>query len=252
MIIQLTHNNKNYSTDLSLPLDISLPLRAGAENPNCYWADPVKFETISSGNFIGSVKAGGSVNYQKVTFTPHGNGTHTECYGHISADGATLSQCHRKFHCIAQVISVTPEKKADNDHVITLHQVKEKISHHPLEAIVIRTLPNDPAKRSKQYSGTNPPYIDATVTEYLANQNIEHLLIDLPSIDREMDGGKLAAHKAFWKYPHETRKNCTITELVYVEDAIPDGLYLLNLQIASFELDASPSKPILYKLEEVS
>jgi arylformamidase len=252
MIIQLTHNNKNYSTDLSHPLDISLPLRAGAENPNCYWADPVKFETITSGNFIGSVKAGGSVNYQKVTFTPHGNGTHTECYGHISADDATLPQCHRLFHCVAQVISVAPEKTADNDQVITLHQVKEKISGHTPEAIVIRTLPNDSVKRTKQYSGTNPPYIDASVTEYLANQNIEHLLIDLPSIDKEMDGGRLAAHKAFWNYPHATRKHCTITELVYVEDAIPDGLYLLNLQIASFELDASPSKPILYKLEEVS
>lgn len=251
MIIQLIHKSKKFTADLSLPLDISLPLQAGAENPNCYWADPVKFETISSGNFIGSVKAGGSVNYQKVLFTPHGNGTHTECYGHISDDDATIHKCHRKFHCIAQVISVTPERTANNDQLITLHQVKEKIKTNPIGAIVIRTLPNDSSKKTRQYTGTNPPYLDVAATEYLANQGINHLLIDLPSIDKEIDDGKLAAHKAFWKYPHETRKDCTITELVYVEDSIPDGLYLLNLQIASFEMDASPSKPILYKLEEV-
>ena len=34
----------------------------------------------------------------------------------------------------------------------------------------------------------------------------------------------------------------------YVENKILDGNYILNLQIASFENDASPSKPILYKI----
>ncbi|MGO3156445.1 MAG: cyclase family protein, partial [Mesonia sp.] len=30
---------------------------------------------------------------------------------------------------------------------------------------------------------------------------------------------------------------------------VEDGNYLLNLQIASFHNDASPSKPVLYKIE---
>jgi hypothetical protein len=34
-----------------------------------------------------------------------------------------------------------------------------------------------------------------------------------------------------------------------VEDKIKDGHYLLNLQIASFDNDASPSKPVIYKIE---
>ena len=79
MIVQLSIHSKNYWADLQQPVDISLPLKEGAENPNCYWAEPVKFETIVADNFIGSVQRGGPVNYQKLTLTPHGNGTHTEC-----------------------------------------------------------------------------------------------------------------------------------------------------------------------------
>jgi kynurenine formamidase len=252
MIIQLAFNKKNYSVNLSAPFDISLPLREGSNNPNCYWAGPVKFETISAENFIGSIKAGGNVNYQKLTFAPHGNGTHTECYGHLSADdNATINQSLTNFHFMAEVISVLPEKLSNGDSIITLNQAREKIKHPQAEAIIIRTLPNTDSKKTQQYSGTNPPYLEAAVTEYLAKNGVKHLLIDLPSLDREIDGGKLLAHKAFWSFNQHVRKHCTITELIFINNSIPDDLYLLNLQITSLEMDASPSKPILYKLEEV-
>ena len=83
------------------------------------------------------------------------------------------------------------------------------------------------------------------------NVEFEHLLIDLPSVDREEDGGKLLAHKAFWQYPDNVRKNCTISELIFAENGIKDGIYLLNIQIASFEIDVSPSKPVLYELKKI-
>lgn len=253
MIIQLSFNQRNYSADLTAPLDISIPIQEGDQNPNCYWADPVKFETIVSGNFIGSVKAGGSVNYQKLTITPHGNGTHTECFGHISSDAtATINKNLTQFHFIAEVISVVPEKLSNGDSVITLRSVKEKINHPGSKALIIRTLPNPESKKTERYSGTNPPYIEPDVTAFLASRGVSHLLIDLPSIDREVDEGKLSAHKAFWNFPDSIRKECTITELIFVDNAIEDGLYLINLQITSLEMDASPSKPVLYKLEEVS
>jgi hypothetical protein len=84
--------------------------------------------------------------------------------------------------------------------------------------------------------------------EYLVGQGISHLLIDLPSVDREEDGGRLLSHKAFWNYPEHPQTHRTITELVYVPNSIKDGSYLLNLQIASFEIDVSPSKPVLYEI----
>ena len=36
----------------------------------------------------------------------------------------------------------------------------------------------------------------------------------------------------------------------HINEEIQEGSYILNLQIASFENDASPSKPVLYKIEK--
>lgn len=252
MIVQIKSNNRTFSTDLTQSLDISLPIHAGENNPSCYWAEPIKMETIRSGDFVGSVKEGGSVNYQKLTITPHGNGTHTECYGHISADGATLNQCLTDFHFIAEVITVTPDKINSGDYVITRKSIEQQMKNSFVKAVVIRTLPNNDSKKLNQYSGTNPPYLDHSAAAYLVEKGVDHLLLDLPSVDRESDEGKLLAHKAFWQFPERIRKNATITELIYIPDTVHDGLYLLNLQITSLEMDASPSKPVLYKLTEVS
>ena len=113
---------------------------------------------------------------------------------------------------------------------------------------MIRTLPNSEEKKTRQYSGTNPAYMTAEAALYLREAGIKHLLLDVPSIDREDDGGKLSAHHAFWNYPTAPRKDCTITELIFVDEKIADGFYLLELQYAAFDNDASPSRPILYGL----
>ena len=106
-----------------------------------------------------------------------------------------------------------------------------------------------------KYSNTNPAYLSEEAAVFIREKGIKHLLIDLPSVDKEHDEGKLLAHKAFWNVKDvavlnaDARMDCTITELIFVETAIEDGSYLLNLQMASFVNDASPSKPILYSSE---
>ena len=112
----------------------------------------------------------------------------------------------------------------------------------------IRTLPNNIDKLSLQYSNTNPAFIDYKAVQFLIDNGVEHLLIDTPSVDKENDGGKLSSHHTFWEYPINTQKHRTITELIYVPETILDGTYFINIQIASFENDASPSKPILYAI----
>ena len=107
-------------------------------------------------------------------------------------------------------------------------------------------------KKSLNYSNTNPPYLSEDGARFICESGIQHLLIDLPSLDKEKDEGKLLAHKAFWNVKDtndlnaDARLEATITEMIFVADEIADGSYLLNLQIASFENDASPSKPVLY------
>jgi len=41
----------------------------------------------------------------------------------------------------------------------------------------------------------------------------------------------------------------TVTEMIYVPDDLPDGRYVLDLQIAPFVSDAAPSRPILFPIE---
>lgn len=248
MIIKLTHHNKNYSADLSKPIDISLPIQEGANNPNCYYARDVQFNTIKSDDFIGSVSEGGSVNYTEVVITPHGNGTHTETYGHLSSDKkATIGKLFNEFHLIANLISLEPEYNGFGDQVITYDSFISKFNTGA-EAVIIRTLPNNHNKRLKKYSGTNPAYLDPKIAEHLNKINVKHLLVDIPSLDKEVDGGELLAHRAFWGLPDEIRKDCTITELIYVDNHIQDGFYLLNLQAINMDLDAVPSRPIIFKL----
>lgn len=247
MKITINFNKNPLSADLNQPIDISIPLKEGMETVNCFWATYMDVAPVRMGSFVGSTQEGGNVNFKTVKFTPHGNGTHTECVGHISKEVYTINQSLKQFHFASQLISVYPQKQENGDRVITKEQLEGELIEG-IQAIVIRTQPNDDLKLRTNYSGTNPPFIHHEAVEYLVNHGIEHLLIDLPSVDREEDEGKLLAHKAFWKYPENTRVNATITELIYVDNKVKDGLYLLNIQIASFELDASPSKPVLYKM----
>lgn len=253
MKVRIKLNSQKFVFDFSKPLDISIPLRKGIKSINAYFAPLPDYTPVQSENFIGAVLFGGPVNFKNITFNPHSHCTHTECVGHISREDYSISECLKTFFFAAQLISIKPEKTNNGDLSITLKQLKEKIKKtNNADALIIRTLPNKIKKLSVNYSGTNPAYMQHQACTYLNEIGIKHLLIDLPSVDREEDKGKLLAHRAFWQYPHKTRKNCTITELIYVSNDIKDGQYLLNLQVANFENDASPSRPLLYELKKDS
>jgi arylformamidase len=249
MTIHYSFRDHTFRADLSRPTDLSIRLQDGLSNPNCFWAPAPEFSPVVAGDFIGSTARGGVVNFFNVRFNPHGNGTHTECVGHIARERYVLPDCLRRFHFHAKLVSVYPQRKEDGDRVVLREQIEALLSPGEAEALIIRTQPNDLLKQSINYSGSNPPYIEAAAADYLAECGIEHLLIDLPSVDREEDGGALAAHKAFWRYPEAVRAHCTITELIYVADSIKDGFYLLHIQTAPFDLDVSPSRPTIYRIE---
>lgn len=249
MIATIEQHGKIFTVDLSKPIDISIPLKAGDNNVNAWYCEPVRIEPVVMGDWVGDVNQGGSVNFRNVFLNPHGNGTHTESVGHISKENYTLNKHLKKFMFFAELITVTPEQIND-DHVITKSQLESLCKYNHCEALIIRTLPNQAEKQTFHYSNTNPPYLDKDAAAWMVAKGIKHLLLDLPSVDREKDEGKLLAHHTFWNYPNATRMDCTITELIYVDDHISDGHYLLNIQITALENDASPSKPVLYSLTE--
>ena len=90
---------------------------------------------------------------------------------------------------------------------------------------------------------------------WIVAQGVDHLIVDLPSVDREEDGGELGAHRIFWDFapgqttpPPEARPERTITEFACIPKGLDPGLYLLNLQLPAFMLDAAPSRPLLHPL----
>ncbi|TDP03846.1 cyclase family protein [Flavobacterium sp. 245] len=251
--------DNKYQIDLSKPIDISIPLTNTDENPIAWYIEKPVIEPVIFGDWIGKVSEGkSSTNFNNIFFNPHGHGTHTECLGHITNDFYSINQSLKQFFFFAKLITVEPEKIGD-DFVITKELIEKALRTSTSlsvinEALVIRTIPNQKDKKSRKYSNTNPPYLSEDAAIFIRESEIQHLLIDLPSVDKEHDEGKLLAHKAFWNVKDtnnlnsDARLNATITEMIYVPDEIEDGNYILNLQIASFENDASPSKPILYKI----
>ncbi len=248
MIASIKHNSRNYKIDLAQPLDISIPLKGGDKNVNAWYLGPPKIEPHEQDGFVGKVSEGAPVNFNDVWFNPHSHVTHTECLGHISEEFNSVNKKLKKFFFFAEVITVAPEQQA-NDFVISEKQIKYALGNKKRQAIVIRTLPNLGDKKSRHYSDTNPPYLPEAAAKYLVKKGVEHLLIDLPSVDKERDGGELLAHKAFWNKSGKPRQKATITEFIYVPNKVEDGTYFLNLQVAPFENDASPSRPVLYKIE---
>ena len=238
--------------DTSKPLDISIPLSNTAENPRAWYVDLPKIEPVMENGFVGSVKDGGSVNFRNIAFNPHGHGTHTECLGHITPEVYSVNQSLKEYFFKAEVISITPEKLENEDgsvdYVINKTQIEAVLSGKKFEALVIRTLPNHTSKQHLNYTETNPPYLELECIDVINECGVKHLLIDLPSVDRESDGGVLAFHHAFWQVPQNPQFDKTITEFIYVSDQIKDGAYVLNLQVAPFENDASPSRPVLYEI----
>ncbi|TXK75962.1 cyclase family protein [Mesonia sp. K4-1] len=244
--VQIDH--KEFTVNLNLPIDISLTLSAEKNNPSAWYVDAPKIQPVKDGDWVAKVSEGASVNFNNIYFNPHAHGTHTECVGHISEEFYSINDCLKQFFFTAKIITLTPEALGE-DLVFSKRQIEQKFRQGEAQAIIIRTHPNSEAKKNRQYSHTNWPYLLEEAAEYLKECGVEHLLIDLPSVDKEKDDGKLLAHHAFWNYPENTRFSATITEMIYVPENVADGNYLLNLQIASFQNDASPSKPVLYKIE---
>lgn len=259
----------DYKADISAPLDISIPVHFEAEQLSAFGSKPARRYAYRAGSFVGDVREGGSCNCEVYHFSPHLNGTHTECVGHITEARICIQDVLEESLIPATLVSVTPVPGAESresytpalrrgDMVITSASLREALAPHPpefLSALIIRTWPNDPGKPLRDYADTPPPFFSTEAMEDIAELGIRHLVVDMPSIDRADDDGKLSNHRVFWDVQKGEKtvsspSRKTVTELVYVPDSIGDGPYLLNLQVAAFAGDASPSRPVLYRVKK--
>jgi arylformamidase len=241
--------------DTNHPLDLSIPIVANPKSVKAWYVSDPRFEPVRANGFIGAVTEGGAVNFRDIFFNPHGHGTHTECLGHITNEVHSINACMATYFCKAQLISIEPRlvdaRDGKTDRVIVKEQLEMFNIDNGVEALVIRTTPNSKEKLSMNYSAANAPYIDKNCIDFFDTHQFKHLLIDTPSVDREEDEGELAFHHAFWKVPNNPDFKRTITELIFVDNSITDGTYILELQVAAFENDAAPSRPVLYAIQKV-
>ncbi|MGB3606131.1 cyclase family protein, partial [Psychroserpens sp.] len=192
MITTIHYNSRKLVIDLSKPLDISIPMRASKSNVNAWYIDEPKIEPVQFDENIMTVAQGAAVNFNTIEFNPHAHGTHTECVGHITEEFHSVNQNLKQFFFVAEVVTVAPEKLM-KDTVISKKQLQFALGNKKRDAIVIRTIPNLTDKLSRQHSHTNWTYLKQDAAEFLVKKGIKHLLIDLPSVDREEDGGELRA-----------------------------------------------------------
>lgn len=253
----------NYAVDLSRPHDIAIPVRFDDVQLSAFGAPPARMRAYEAGSFVGAVGRGGSCNCETYTITPHCNGTHTECIGHITGTRIAVKDVIRDSLLAATLITVTPSEPLENyepapqpgDRMITraaLERALKSATPGFMEALIIRTAPNGADKRTRDYGAAMPAYLSHEAMALIAGLPVRHLLVDVPSVDRLDDGGRLGNHRIFWNVAPQAREAPpspkTITELVYVPDEVKDGAYLLNLQVAAFDADAAPSRPLLYEV----
>ncbi|MBR9978292.1 MAG: cyclase family protein [Bacteroidetes bacterium] len=124
-----------------------------------------------------------------------------------------------------------------------------------MQALILRTTPNTTEKISRRYTTDAAPFFSLEAIDLIRTMGVRHLLVDIPSLDRAFDQGIMAAHHLFWDVPYGSNdvpnaqaSPATVTEMIFVPDDIPDGCYILDIQIAAFVSDAAPSRPILYPL----
>lgn len=267
MKLSININNKDYSVDTSKPLEISIPINFNGEQPNTYDVELAQAQPYQAGDMIGDTRQGGSCNFEKYTIIPHCNGTHTECVGHITDERISVNNILKDVFFVGEMITVEPVGAVDTnekydpelntaDYVITKESIKDKIKKdNDVKALMIRTLPNDDSKKTRRYIQHEPPFFSNDAMEYINELVIEHLLIDIPSVDRTFDQGKLTNHHIFWNVKqgsHEAGKNYslkTITEMIYAPDEIKDGKYIVNIQIPDWKSDAAPSRIFLFNLQ---
>jgi arylformamidase len=266
---QVVIEGREIVIDLARPVDLSLPLDFAGAQPRHFGAPFASSRPFATTGFSGSVEGGASCNCEVLSLIPHCNGTHTECAGHLTRERLDAWRLVPAGPIPALLLSIDPEAAAGEgtepapepaDRLITrraLERAWPRSLPFAPQAVVIRTLPNTADKRTRDYTGASPPYLSREAAALLVTRAVQHLVVDVPSIDRARDEGRLTAHRLFFGLPRgathlaeATRAAATVTELAFIPEELADGACLLELQVPALGGDAVPSRPLLYPLLE--
>ena len=266
MQLIIEHKGNKFTIDPKQSIDISIPYNFNGEQPNFYDVDKGSLTTLKTDGQSWSIAEGAGCNVVEISMNIHCTGTHTESVGHLLENPGNIGSILTDTFIPTHLITVEPVKfgncnesyhyQVEKDElVISMEDIKSQIkkwSDSTPTALIIRTLPNKGSKKTLRFTTSPPPFFTNESLQYIIQLGIQHLIVDLPSVDRMADDGILGNHRIFWgdeNNPHsEVNPNSkkTITELAYIPNSVKDGFYFVNIQIPHFVCDAAPSRPLLF------
>ena len=251
-----------YRIDLNKFHDLSIPIDIDTPSPTFYDKEPLKIHHYKDEkNQIWKLEDGAACNIPVINLNIHCGATHSECRSHITKESLYISKIIKDSFIPSILISVEPNNNIEsesyhcsikeNDLIITkmmLQKQLNSIKKNTVKALIVRTLPNIENKViSKNYNKDHNAFFSNEAIDYIKSFGINHLIVDLPSIDKFDDGGLLGNHQIFWDLKKSGNDN-TITELAYIKNTIKDGFYLASINVLNLNLDTSPSRPIIYPI----
>jgi kynurenine formamidase len=231
----VTIDGCTFRYDAAHPVSLAAPLDFAGLGPAWFPSPPPACEPLQAGGFSGRVATGASCNCSTLRLTPHCDGTHTECVGHLTLEVVDARDRLPAGILPALLLSVTPEQVGSDgapsgeatvppplpgDRLLTRAALEAAWPEprHALGAdlpcaprvLVLRTrraratMPEAGAASQEAdaaESAAVPPYLSLPAALWLVARGIEHLVLDLPSADRTQDEGQLSAHRAFFGLP---------------------------------------------------
>ena len=258
--IEVFYRGRVHTLRLLESFKLSAQLKFSDDAINLYGAAAAYEEPLRYDDQPARVDLGGACNASRINLVPHCHGTHTECIGHVMREAHHVTEIDIPLLLASTLIHVPVERAstmkdtyniytADDDWVITAESISAAMAplgSDYLEALIVATdtdywLPD----------GSGAPYFSHQAMALIRTLGVQHLLVDLPSIDKLHDGGLMDNHRCFWGVScpcHQAaeRANASVTELIQVPADTPAGHYFISIQLPDIDGDALPSRPLVY------
>ena len=239
--------------------------------PRHFGAPRASARPLRAGDSAAASTRGASCNCEVITLTPHCNGTHTECVGHLTRERARRQGVIPRRLLLAVLLtssrsspatareSSDPAPRAD-DLLITRGALERAWPAPPAPRLQARArdphaAQRAPTSRTRDYAPRRRRTCRARRRSWLVERGIVHLVSMCPrSTAAAMGAGSprtassSACRRGAARSLEAAAARSTITELAFVPDALADGWYLLSLQVPALGGDAVPCRPLLYPL----
>ncbi len=256
--------------DLGAPISLARAQRFDGSGPRHFGAPAARARAFTAPGFSGEVRRGASCNCATIELTPHCHGTHTESVAHLVDEPRDVCDLVPLGLLPALVVSVLPQDAAASaedsdpppqpgDRLLTRHALlagwPATLPFAPRALVLRSAAPGTSDAAETSAAGREAPYLSRQLVRELVARGIEHLVVELPSIDRAHDEGRLCAHRLFFGLPpgstrlaDAVRPDCSITEYASIPATLADGPCALQLTLPRLAGDAVPSRPLAFRL----